>query len=93
PPSQATTTAPVMVQPVETFRTLDIPAQGLPVYLRQGWKSFPIGGSIIIVNPSGRRIEDKPGEMRDWGFQPDGIYTFHADPPGSSRKVRIYNRW
>jgi hypothetical protein len=76
-----------------TFRTVEIQAEGLPVYLYQGWRGFTQGGAITITTPGGRVFKDRPGVTTDLGFQPDGMYIFRADPPGSQRQVQIYNRW
>jgi hypothetical protein len=76
-----------------TFQTLEIPPEGLPEYLYQGWKDWPKGGAITITTPSGEVLHDKPGVKVNFGFQPNGVYTFRTDPVGSKREVQIYNRW
>jgi hypothetical protein len=88
PPAPRTCQNPWTIQP------RDIPAQGgLAVYLCPGWQDYPQGGAITITTPSGRVLKDEPGVLHNLGDQPEGIYIFRADPPGSKRKVRIYNRW
>lgn len=72
-------------------RTLDIPEQGLPVYLSGAWHEFPIGGKITITNPNGEILPDEPGTVHNYGWQPNGIFIFRADPPGAQRKVTIVN--
>jgi hypothetical protein len=78
-----------------TSRTLDIPAGGLAVDLWRGWEDHALGGNISITFPDGRVRRDEPGANHDWGWQPKehAIHIFIADPPGSARKVAIYNRW
>ncbi len=83
----------VTVERPWTFRTLEIPVNGLAVYLHQGWKGWPKGGVIIITTPGGQVFRDQPGVDNDIGSPGDGIYIFLADPKGSERKVEILNRW
>jgi len=76
-----------------TLKTLDIPAEGLAVYLYPGWEDYALGGDITITPPEGGKVlHDQPGADHNWGRQPEGIYLFRADPPGP-RKVSILNRW
>lgn len=95
--SQQTTPAVVHVPgPCEgawSFRTIDIPPAGIPVYLCEGWKDFPLGGGITITNPGGVVLQDEPGTPHDFGFQEDGLYVIRPNPAGSPRQVNLYNRW
>jgi hypothetical protein len=91
PPAIQRTIAPA--EKPWTMRTMEIPAEGLPVYLYQGWQDFPIGGAITITTPGGQVLHDKPGVINHFGFQLDGLYTFRADPVGSTRQVQVMNRW
>ena len=78
-----------------SMRTLEIPADGLAVHLYPGWRAYSLSENIAITLPDGRVIRDQPGVSSDrhLGMQPEGTYIFLADPPGSPRKVSIYNRW
>ena len=76
------------------FRTLDIPAEGLPVYLCQGWKDWPIGGPITITpQGGGKPLDDQPGATNHFGYTPDGMYIIRANPVGSTRQIQLYNQW
>src|SRR3989344_2245013 len=82
---------PKTIVPVErpwTFQTVEIPAEGIPIYLYQGWKDWPKNGPITITTPGGQVLQDQPGAENHFGFQPDGMYIFRADPQGSNRKVQ-----
>src|SRR3989344_3279641 len=60
----ATQSAPapsLLCQGAWDFRTIEIPTEGIPVYLCQGWKPFPLGGKIVITNPEGKPLNDEPG--------------------------------
>jgi hypothetical protein len=76
-----------------TPQTLEIPDEGLSVYLYQGWRGFTQGGAIIITTPEGKVFHDKPGVPTYMGIQPEGIYVFRPDPQGSKRSIVLYNRW
>ncbi len=76
------------------FRDITVRAEGTPVYLCPGWKTFPMGGAITITNSDGREIvREAPGENPQIGYQPAGVYTLRADPVGSERTVKIFNSW
>ena len=81
----------------KTSQTFDIPEGGLRIWLEEAPAIYPKLGVIKITTPSGRVIKDTPGiDTYAPGaepFEPAGWYIFHADPPGSTRKVEIYNRW
>ena len=86
--------------PAWGFRTFNpLPAEGVTVYLIHGWGSFPLGGPVMVTTPNGTVVKDRPGvdlkptPLQLRSIQLEGWYTFRADPPGSMRGVRIYNRW
>ncbi len=83
----------VVVEEARSMRVFDIPPEGLRVYLRSGWQDFPLHGAITIETPDGTILTDEPGVPHDFGFQPDGMYTFRSKPVGEKRGVRIYNFW
>jgi len=89
--------APVVVPPAQrpfTTKPLEIPAEGMTVYLYWGWKASALDGAITITaQRGGQIIHDRPSVMRDIGFQPDGWYTFASNPPGEKRQVQVENRW
>ncbi len=88
--------APKVLAPTErpwSIQTLDIPDEGLRVYLYQGWKDWPIGGPITITPDGGQPLHDEPGVINHFGFQADGMYTVRANPIGSKRQIQLYNRW
>lgn len=96
PPSPPTPAPPAMVTPAErakTPRTFDVPQEGLRVWLEGSPEIFPKLGGVRVETPSGRSYIDLPGVDLYPGYEPPGIYTFRPDPPGSERKVQIYNRW
>jgi len=76
-----------------TTRTLQIPPEGVSVFLSCGWNGITKGGPIFITTPRGQTFQDRPGVTTNLGVQPDGVYSFQADPPGSKRSIEIYNRW
>lgn len=87
--------APRQVVPAQrpwTFKTLEIPPQGIPVYLYLGAKGFPQGGAITITTPDGKLFHDRPGTLIQLEPQ-EGIYIYRADPEGSKRSIMVYNRW
>lgn len=88
--------APRVLAPTErpwSFKTVEIPPEGMSVYLRSGWRGFTQGGAVIITSPGGKIFHDKPGVPTQLGYQPDGMYVFRGDPVGSKRSMVIYNRW
>lgn len=78
-------------------RTLEIPQEGLRIWLEESPAIYPKLGVIIIETPSGRIIYDQPGmdtfRPGSEPYEPAGFYTFRPDPPESIRRVEIYNRW
>lgn len=97
-PAAPTQPAPAPFVPASqrpwTTRTIEIPPdQDLEVFLYQGAETHPVGGGVTITTPRGEVFHDRPGIHIDMGFQPNGVYTFRADPKGSTRSVTIKNRW
>jgi hypothetical protein len=92
PPALPTPPVYVPCQGEWGFQTLDIPEEGLLVYLCQGWKDWPKGGAITITPKGGEPLHDQPGMVNHFGYQPNGLYTIRADPAGSTRQVQLFNR-
>lgn len=87
---------PVVVKVRERLRTaqtLEIPQEGLRVWLEEAPAIYPKLGSIRVRTPSGRSYTDTPGVDYYPGYESAGWYTFHPQPSGAERKVQIYNRW
>lgn len=93
PRTATSSVAAAPLAPPWSMRTVSIPATGITLPLCQGWSSSPIGGAINIATPSGQILRDEPGVIFNAGLQPDGNYTFSADPIGEARQVRIHNCW
>lgn len=93
PTTPATTRQVTTTERPWTIKEFDLSAEEVRVYLYPGWKDFPLLGKITIETPSGDVLQDAPGVPVKFGYQPPGWYTFHADPKGSKRGVRIYNQW
>lgn len=75
------------------FKTLDIPPEGLPVFIYRGARGWPKGGAITVSTKEGRLLlRDEPGVTNKWDF-PDGLYIVRADPIGSTRQIQLHNRW
>ncbi len=79
-------------------KTLDIPREGVMVYLYPGWTDCPLGGAITITpidnrGNKGIPLHDKPREINHFPYQPEGNFLVLGDPVGSKRSVQIYNRW
>jgi peptidylprolyl isomerase len=91
----AATTQATALQRTWSYRTFEIPSEGVRVYLYPGWTDQPLGGAITITTPNGNILPDRPEgwQTRSFGYQPEGFYVFRADPKGSKRNVEIYNLW
>lgn len=79
-------------------KTIDIPREGVVVYLYPGWTVCPLGGAITITpitfdGKKGVTLHDAPGEINHFPYQPEGNFLILGDPVGSKRSVQIYNRW
>ncbi len=70
-----------------------IPPEGIKVCLHRGWRTFPIGGNLKIIDPDGGEMYDKLGEKINFGFRSEGWYRVYPDPIGSERGVEILARW
>ncbi len=76
-----------------TSQTFDVPAGGLRLWLESGSARYPKLGGVLTHTSSGRSYVDQPGVDHDGMNNPAGWFTFLPDPPGSKRKIEIYNRW
>lgn len=88
----------VPIQNPWSSRTIDIPREGVVVYLYPGWSDVPMGGAITItpidsMGKKGVSLHDAPREINKFPYQPEGNFLIEADPKGSKRSVQIYNRW
>ena len=92
----ATTTPTRSIVPVErpwTSRTFEVPEKGLRLWLEPGSARYPKLGGIKTHTSSGVIYVDLPGVNHNGMNNPAGWFTFFPDPPGSERKIEIYNRW
>jgi hypothetical protein len=76
-----------------TTRTFDVPDEGLRLYLYAGSARYPKLGGVLTHTSSGVSYVDLPGVDHDGMNNPDGWFTFLPNPPGSKRRIEIYNRW